>query len=351
MAKIKDKEERQKELSEIVNTMNDRIEEVTQSPEDLKEYLRFMSNFYTYSISNTLLIQHQFMGASAVASFTDFKKKGFFVNKGEKGIGILVPFELPKMFRALNGEKKKVSEATPEEKKLLKNGTLEVLKQRSIGFKKGYVFDISQTNATAEDLTKIFPNRWLEGDVKDYDLLDQGINAYMEKIGVQLRENESYSLGVAKGAYFPGTHEIILNPRNGQLQNIKTKIHELAHATLHRDSKLSQPEKEFQAELVAVSVASYFGLDTTEYSLPYLHEWTKGAKLENKKDLLQGVHKTVKDMVSTIEETRNKQLEREVSKENEPVLEQTAPLSFTIPIPHKAKKPSISKEFEKTLLP
>lgn len=38
-------------------------------------------------------------------------------------------------------------------------------------FNQGYVFDVSQTNAKVEDLPKIFPNRWLEGDVENYDLM------------------------------------------------------------------------------------------------------------------------------------------------------------------------------------
>src|SRR5699024_11254035 len=71
----------------------------------------------------------------------------------------------------------------------------------------------------------------------------------------------------------------ILNPRNSQLQNIKTLLHELGHAQLHNPNSksynISTEEKEFQAEMVAYSVASYFKIDTSEYSLKYLANWTQ----------------------------------------------------------------------------
>lgn len=61
---------------------------------------------------------------------------------------------------------------------------------------------------------------------------------------------------------------------NSELQNIKTLIDELAHAKLHgipgKHFNLSSEEKEFQAEMTAYSVASYFGIDTRDYSLGYL---------------------------------------------------------------------------------
>lgn len=347
MAKIKGKtkEEKQAELKELVNTMNNRIDDVTRSPEDLKEYMKFMSSFYKYSLRNTLLIQSQFPGANAVASFVDFKKMGFSPLKGEKGIKILVPIK-PKVFIAEDGKTKKLSEATPEEKEKIKNKQIKVFEQSAKAYTTGHVFDISQTNAKAEDLPKIFPNRWLEGEVKDYDSLEKGINEYMKKIGVRERVDSNFELGASKGAYFPSLHEIILNPRNGQLQNIKTKIHELAHATLHRNVNMTAPEMEFQAELTAVSVCSYFGLDTTEYSLPYLHNWTKNAKLEDKKALLNGVHQTVKDMVGTIENTLVNSKGRKNELENEKMNDSVKDSSrITIPVKEKKSK-SKSKSIE-----
>ena len=56
------------------------------------------------------------------------------------------------------------------------------------------------------------------------------------------------------------------------MQNIKTAIHEIAHATLH-DIDKDAPERpdrrtrEVQAESVAYAVCQHYGLDTSDYSL------------------------------------------------------------------------------------
>ena len=62
-------------------------------------------------------------------------------------------------------------------------------------------------------------------------------------------------------------------------------------------------EKEFQAEMTAYTVSSYFGIDTSEYSLDYLSNWTKGKTFEDKTKLLKEVHETSVEFIETIEET------------------------------------------------
>ncbi|EPZ61880.1 ltrC-like domain protein [[Clostridium] sordellii ATCC 9714] len=97
---VKDKKELSKSLNDLtpkekvdllVETANDTISSYFQSPEDMKKYLDFMSKFYKYSPRNIALIENQFMVAKAVGSFKFWKDNGFTVNKGEKGIKILVP--------------------------------------------------------------------------------------------------------------------------------------------------------------------------------------------------------------------------------------------------------------------
>ena len=81
-------------------------------------------------------------------------------------------------------------------------------------------------------------------------------------IGVDIIAPKS-ELGVAKGVSYTMSKEVALNPRNSQLQNVKTLLHELAHAKLHTattKNQYSKSEKEFQAEMVAYSVCSYFGI-------------------------------------------------------------------------------------------
>src|SRR5699024_11015372 len=64
---------------------------------------------------------------------------------------------------------------------------------------------------------------------------------------------------------------------------------------------LSDAEKEFQAEMVAYSTASYFGIDTSDYSLGYLASWTKGKELGDKEKLLREVKDTSVEFIERIE--------------------------------------------------
>ncbi|HDR7449738.1 TPA: ImmA/IrrE family metallo-endopeptidase, partial [Bacillus toyonensis] len=260
-------------------------------------------------------------GASAVGSFSFWKEKGFAVKKGEKGIQILVPNRTVAKFKDKEGSWKTVTKASEEEKKQIESKSVEVMPGR-LYFAVGHVFDVSQTNAKAEDLPRIFPNRWLEGSVTDYQTLYKGMEAIAEKNGVKIITPKA-ELGVSKGVSYTLTKEVALNPRNSELQNVKTLLHELAHAKLHTAEthmNYTAPEKEFQAEMTAYAVSSYFGIDTSEYSLGYLASWTQGKEMKDKTKLLKEVHETSIEFIETIEGT----LEKEKQQSNEKEVESMA---------------------------
>ncbi|PHF12717.1 LPD25 domain-containing protein [Bacillus toyonensis] len=310
----KSPEEKKEAVQALTKKMEKSVEGYFRTPGDLKEYLTFMAKFYHYSPSNISLIQSQFEGASAVGSFSFWKEKGFAVKKGEKGIQILVPNRTVAKFKDKDGTWKSVTKASEQEKKQIESKCVEV-KPGRLYFAIGHVFDVSQTNAKAEDLPRIFPNRWLEGSVTDYQSLYKGMEAIAENNDVKIIAPKS-ELGVAKGVSYPLTKEVALNPRNSELQNVKTLLHELAHAKLHTAEtrmNYTAPEKEFQAEMTAYAVSSYFGIDTSEYSLGYLASWTQGKEMKDKTKLLKEVHETSIEFIETIENT----LEKEREKTNE----------------------------------
>ncbi|MED4654505.1 ArdC-like ssDNA-binding domain-containing protein [Bacillus pseudomycoides] len=312
----KSPEEKKEVVQALTKKMEKSIEGYFRSPEDLKEYLSFMGKFYHYSPSNISLIQSQFEGARAVGSFSFWKEKGFSVQKGEKGIQILVPNRTTAKFKDKEGAWKSLTKASEEEKKQIESKSVEV-KPGRLYFSVGHVFDVSQTNAKAEDLPRIFPNRWLEGSVQDYKSLYKGMEAIAEKNGVKIIEPKE-ELGVAKGVSYTLTKEVALNLRNSELQNVKTLVHELAHAKLHTvetHMNYTAPEKEFQAEMTAYTVSSYFGIDASEYSLGYLANWTKGKEMKDKTQLLKEVHETSVEFIETIESTLEKENENIKGKE------------------------------------
>jgi len=318
-------EDKRKEVEELTKGMEQKVEQHFHSVEDLKDYLSFMGKFYQYSMSNTALIQKQFRGAQAVGSFKFWKDKGFSVNKGEKGIKILVPNKMVPKFKDEKGKWKSIDKATPQEKKLIKEGKKEVTQGR-LYFSVGHTFDISQTNAKASDLPKIFPNRWLEGNVEDYKALYKGMEAIAENNGISIIAPKE-ELGSAKGACYPLTKEVALNPRNSERQNVKTLLHEITHAKLHTEesrANYTNAEREFQAEMTAYTVSSYFGIDTSEYSLGYLSHWTKGKTFEDKTKLLKEVHETSVGFIETIEDTLVKEREKNQSSEKNDEKQQQA---------------------------
>ena len=317
----KTREQKETEVKTLLEDTEKKVNEYFESPESIKEYLSFMAKFYNYSVNNSILIDHQFRGAVGVGSYAFWKEKSFLVNKGEKGIKILVPQISKDKFKNETGEIKSVDKATAEEKKKIKDGDLQVQKSKTY-FAQGYVFDVSQTNATAQDLPDIFPNKWLEGTVKNYSILYKGMEEIAKKIGVKIVEIKQ-ELGVAKGVSFPYKKEVALNPRNTELQNVKTLLHELTHAKLHTMDKLNQyetHEKEFQAELTAYTVCSHFGIDTSDYSLKYLHDWTQNKTLKDKKQLLKEVRETTVEYIEILEETLIN--EREVEPKEQQTNEQ-----------------------------
>lgn len=316
--KKKTKEEIQQEVDQLSKTMDDSIEKFYRSPEELQEYLSFMSKFHKYSVGNVSLLQNQFEGAQAVGSFKFWKEQGYAVNKGEKGLKIFVPTVVKAKFQSTDGTWKLLKEATAQEKRLIEENKLKNVPDR-MGFKIGHVFDVSQTNCPESDLPKIFPNKWMEGEIQNYAGFMDALQDVADSIDVKIVPAQ-HELGASKGAYYPMDHVISLNPRNGELQNATTLIHELAHAKLHNKDKYyntTRNEQEFQAEMVSYTVSSYFGLDNNdgskaEKSLSYLANWTKGKELKDKKKLLDEIRETSNEFISTIENSFTKEMNIEM---------------------------------------
>ena len=85
----------------------------------------------------------------------------------------------------------------------------------------------------------------------------------------------------AKGYYSSVDKEIVIQESMSESQTMKTGIHEVTHAKLHdrdimekMDEKKDQMTREVEAESVAYTVCRYFGLDTSDYSFPYIAGWS-----------------------------------------------------------------------------
>ncbi|WP_215115893.1 ArdC-like ssDNA-binding domain-containing protein [Exiguobacterium sp. s80] len=318
--KKKTREDYQKEVQALTDKMETQLASHFVSQESIKEHLDFMSRFHRYSTRNMLLIEEQFQGARAVGSYAYWEKQGVQVQKGEKGIKIFVPS--PVTFIKRETEWVAWKDATKTEQKRAKEGSLPT--RKAMYYKIGHVFEYTQTDAREKGLevSELFASYHRNGSLREAESFRRALNGIAETQDVKILDQPLNELDTAKGCFYPELNAIALNPRNSDIENVTILIHELAHANLHnmerneeRGIELKPHEKEFQAEMVAYTVAAHFGFPTDEFSLSYLANWTQGRDLRDKEDLLHEVHQTSGHFIREIHASLEQEqiLEREAS--------------------------------------
>ena len=319
-------------MKEITDRLEAGIQELFDS-DRFKEYLQVMSKFHNYSFNNTLLIAMQKPDATLVAGYNSWKNLfGRQVARGAKSIKVLAPSPYK--------IKKEIDKIDPKTQKPVtdKNGK-PVKEETEItvpAFKVVSVFDVSQTEG--KELPSIGVDE-LTGDVEQYNdffkaaELSAPVPVGFEKIG-----------SGAKGYYSQTDKRIAINEGMSELQNLKTLIHETAHAKLHDIDLNAPPEKqadrpdrrtrEVQAESIAYAVCQHYGLDTSDYSFSYVAQWSSGRELSELKASLETIRSTASELIKDIDKnfaelTKDKEQAQETPgkeptpEEKQP--EQTAP--------------------------
>ena len=81
---------KQSELNKFIKETSEQaleqLDKFFRSPEDIKEYIDFASQFYNYSNRNQMLIANQNDGATIVAPYKKWQQLDAQVMKGEKAI-------------------------------------------------------------------------------------------------------------------------------------------------------------------------------------------------------------------------------------------------------------------------
>ena len=363
------------ELSEVAFQ---KVREYTETPERLEEYLNFMSKFPELSPRNVALIQEQWPGASAVATYNQwqsmgevlgitsdqvFETRNTYTNKktgrtrevvhnnlsvktGEKSHITLFRPMMVEMIPVLdengnqvkngkgNPKYKRLSEATPEEKVLKKEGKLKsrFFQERDSNtglakFATYKVFELSQTTLKPEFYPKAMPNRHYNFNmdhIRTKEVLE-GLSDYAKNIGVTIYQDDAKELRSAKGAFYPDEQKILLNPDNTPGEVVATTIHELAHASLHNPKfansykeEVSKDRRELEAEMTSYLVSKHFGLDTSEKAIRYMAIWTDNLTSLDDQQLAQSmkrIHGTVSKIVKSVEQhTKPYQLNRQVGQ-------------------------------------
>ena len=278
-------------MKEITDRLEQGILELYES-DRYADYLRTMSKFHDYSLNNTILIAMQ--GGNLVKGYKQWEKEfDRHVKPGEKAIKILAPSPFT--------VKKQVEKIDPDTQKPVfdKDGK-PVTEEKEIkipAFRVVSVFDVSQTEG------KELPSLTYEltGNVEQY----KDFFTALEKTSPFAMEFEALS-GSIKGRCNYEEKRISINEGMDELQNIKTAIHEIAHATLH-DIDKDAPERpdrrtrEVQAESVAYAVCQHYGLDTSDYSFGYIAGWSSGKELAELKGSLETIRSTAASLIDTID--------------------------------------------------
>lgn len=297
-------------ISEAVKNIKEGVQEVFTSDKYM-EFLRFMAKFHQYSYRNSILIFKQKPDASYVAGFKAWQNMGYSVLKGEKGIGIFAPMIIKEKSERVRKDKNGTDilnvKGEPE---------IEQTETDRLHFRMVNVFDISQTNAKAPELVSE-----LAGEDVKADCLIEAIREVSQFSVCFANETTDDFLAVQKSAkgYCNGsTRQIVVRNDMGGIQTAKTLLHEYAHSRFHsEDSTLERNSKEVEAESTAYILALYFGLDTSEYSMPYIANWT-GEKTEVLESILNNIQNKAHSLIDDIEPVYSQKLQEYV-KQNQSI--------------------------------
>lgn len=262
-------------MNKFMQKLSDMLEtglETYATSDKYRDLLKTMSKFHNYSAQNCVLIASQNPEATFVAGFDSWKRNfNRYVKKDSKSIMIKSPCRY-----------KVKDEATGEE-------------QERLGFKASYVFDIScTTQIQGKPPVQIGVDN-LQGSVQNYSDMILCLTTCAD-IPIEYSKIK----GKANGCYTEsdGTPKIIIDSSLSEIQTVKTLIHEIAHSRLHsskntgkEDKKKTRDQRELEAESVAFIVCSHFGLDTSDYSFPYILSWSSERFREILKDSMSDIQK------------------------------------------------------------
>ena len=316
-------------MKEITNRLEQGIQDLFES-DRFKEYLQVMSKFHNYSFNNTLLIAMQKPDATLIAGYNSWKNLfGRQVSRGAKGIKVIAPSPYK--------VKKEIDKIDPKTQKPMTDKNGKPVKEETEvtvpAFKVVSVFDVSQTEG--KELPSIGVDE-LTGDVEQYaDFFKATEQASPAPVGFEKIESG------AKGYYSQTEKRIAINEGMSELQNLKTLIHEIAHAKLHdidlnapAEEQADRPDRrtrEVQAESIAYAVCQHYGLDTSDYSFSYVAQWSSGRELAELKASLETIRSTASELIKDIDKnfaelTKDKeQTQAQKAQAEEPTPEEKQP--------------------------
>ena len=270
---------REQRLDEALEILVQGFEEITES-DGFQGYLEAMSRFHQYSYGNVLMIMSQRPDATRVAGYRQWQQLGRQVKAGERGIRIFVPYKQ----RADDPQSDSEADDEASEPSYVTRG---------FGIRS--VFDISQTEG--EPLPEPPMPHDLEGENPASFWLADQLRDYLEEHGVLLQLSE---LDGPKGSYNPLLRRIQLQVGMSADQTAKTLCHETAHYVADHRGGIDRRDAETVAEASSFVVLHRFGVDTSDYSFPYIATWAQDQ--ETLTQNLSSIQQVSDQLITSIED-------------------------------------------------
>jgi len=248
--------------------------------DDWARALEFAARFRSRSFNNTVLIWTQHAVAfgqgrvpeptpTYIAGFKQWRALGRSVDRGQSGYMIFAPVlgrfasSTP---RVAESWRRLAPRETPQHGDVVRTGM--------VGVRPAYVWDVSQTSGAP--IPALPRPQMLEGEAPEG--LWDGLAMLVRGHGYSLRIVESNrDLGGANGMTDYVTRSVAVRGDMHPAARAKTLAHELAHLKLHgpgnRAATLHRGISEVEAESVALMIGAAHGLDTSEYTIPYVSTW------------------------------------------------------------------------------
>ncbi|WP_243073690.1 ArdC-like ssDNA-binding domain-containing protein [Microbacterium sp. SS28] len=265
-------------LNELHDRLVRSVEALIES-DDWKRALEFAAHFRSRSFNNTLLIWAQHTAAfeagtvaepmpTYVAGFRQWEKLGRSVVAGQHGYMIFAP-RTARFATTTPLDASSWRRLAPRERP--RAG--EAVRAGITGARTAYVWDIAQTTGAA---IAVLPHpQLLRGDAPPglWDGLATLIDA--EDFSLSLVADAT-SIDGANGRTDFSRRNVTIREDMDAAARTKTLAHELAHIRLHGPDHEALAHRgigEVEAESIALMVASAHGMDTRDYTIPYVAGW------------------------------------------------------------------------------
>lgn len=247
------KEKLKAQVTEIVTNFEN-------NPEDILEFLHFSSRFYQYSTKNKMLIYRQNPGARFCASYNKLKEMGYQVQRGQKGMEILVPAAVTYWYDNNISQWKRLFEAEKEEKAKIKAGEIET--KKITVFKIGHTFDIGQTDCPVTEYPKLFAMGYSS---EKHDELFNAVKSYCEERGIPVYIENIPSISM-RGYFQPADNTIHLSDKLNDSMKLSVLTHELGHAVMHAayNPDMLVEQKEIEADSLSLMLREHLGVSEIE---------------------------------------------------------------------------------------